>query len=242
MLTIKILIILIVRGLQSIDVLYKKYKIEVIMGKKAFTMLELVMVIVVVGILAALALPRLDRDLKQEAADNILSAIRYTQHLALADDRHKFDNPKWHRRFWKIMFAQCSNNKYFYRIGNDADMDSTTTFEEKEAALDPANGKLMYVANNGDCSANNVSQNILIGKKYGVTVNKGTGGCQGLKHIGFDHLGRPHVSFSASDIPDYSTYMSTTCTLNFSLENGETFQITIQPETGYAQIVNQAAS
>lgn len=51
-----------------------------------FTMLELVLVIVVIGILAALAIPRLERDLKQEAADTVLSNIRYTQHLALIDN------------------------------------------------------------------------------------------------------------------------------------------------------------
>lgn len=205
------------------------------MKRSAFTMIELVFVIVVLGILAALAIPRLDRDLKQEAADNVLSAIRYTQHLALMDKRHAFDNPNWHRRFWKIMFAQCSDGKYFYRIGNDDDMDSTSTFEQSEAALDPANGKTMYVANNGSCSANNVSPNILIGKKYGVTVNNGSGGCTG-KHIGFDHLGRPHTGFSSSTIPNYSSYMSQDCTMNFTLSDGDTFSITVEKETGYSYI------
>jgi prepilin-type N-terminal cleavage/methylation domain-containing protein len=209
------------------------------MKKSAFTMLELVLVIVVLGILAAVAIPRLDRDLEQEAKDNILSAIRYTQHLALMDNRHKFNDAKWHRRFWKLMFAQCSDNKYFYRIGNDDDMDSTTTFEKSEAALDPANGKLMYVANNGDCSAVDVSPNILIGKKYGITVNDGTGGCAGVKHIGFDYLGRPHVGFSGSTKPDYSSYISSICTMNFTLSNGTTFSINIEPETGYAYVVGQ---
>ncbi len=206
------------------------------MKKSAFTMLELVFVIVVLGILAALAMPRLERDLKQEAADNILSAIRYTQHLALVDDRHKFDNPKWHRRFWKIMFAQCDDGKYFYRIGNDADMDSTSTFEKTESALDPANGKYMYVANNGDCSATDVSPNILIGKKYGVSVSSWSGGCNGVNHIGFDHLGRPHVGFSASTQPDYSTYMNNDCIMNFTMSDGSSLQITVKKETGYTYI------
>ena len=200
-------------------------------------MLELVFVIVVLGILAALAIPRFDRDLKQEAADNILSAIRYTQHLALLDNRHEFDDPKWHRRFWRIMFAQCSDGKDFYRIGNDDDKDSTSTFEQSESALDSANGKFMYVANNGDCSANDVSPNILIGKKYGVTVNDGTGGCAD-KNVGFDYLGRPHTGFSGSDVPNYGSYMSADCTMNFTLSDGDTFSITIEQETGYAYITD----
>ena len=205
-------------------------------------MVEMVLVIVVMGILAALTMPRLERDLKQEAADNILSAIRYTQRLALIDDKQKFNDPKWQRRWWRIMFAQCSDGKYFYKIGSDDDMDSTSTFEQSEAAIDPATGKPMYVANNGDCSDSNVSQNILIGKKYGVTVDNGTGGCNGYKSVGFDHLGRPHVGFSDSSKPDYSSYVSSTCTLNFTLSDGDTFQINIEPETGYAYIVGQPDS
>ena len=211
------------------------------MKRPAFTMIELVFVIVVLGILAAMAMPRLDRDLKQEAADNILSAIRYTQHLALIDDKQKFDNANWQRRFWRIMFAQCSDGKSFYKIGSDDDMDSTSTFEQSEAAIDPANGKEMYAANNGDCTASTVSPNILIGKKYGVTVNNGTGGCTG-KSIGFDHLGRYHTGFSASSKPDSSSYKNSLCTLNFSLSDGSAFTITIQPETGYAQIGGQSGS
>jgi len=40
--------------------------------KNAFTMVELLFVIIVIGILASLAMPRLDRDNKQEASDNKL--------------------------------------------------------------------------------------------------------------------------------------------------------------------------
>ena len=72
--------------------------------KKAFTMIELVFVIVVLGILAALALPRMDRDLRQEAKDNLLSDICYTQHLALTDNKTNPADPNWQSKLWKITF------------------------------------------------------------------------------------------------------------------------------------------
>lgn len=202
-------------------------------------MLELVFVIVVLGILASMAMSRLDRDLKQEAADTILSNIRYTQHLSLMDNKHIFNDPKWQQRFWKIMFSTCSNGAHFFRIGSDNDMDSGGSFEESEAATDPLTGKPLYLADNGDCTDTTVSNEMFIGKKFGVTVANGTGGCNGIKHIGFDHLGRPHVSFGSSTTPNYSTYMSDECTFTFTMSDGDTFDIKIAPETGYATIVGQ---
>ena len=80
--------------------------------KKAFTMLELVVVIVVVGILALAALPRLDRDQLGSAVDDIMAAVRRTQLLAMEDNQ--FDpanqtNPTWHTRRWRI---RLSSNSY----------------------------------------------------------------------------------------------------------------------------------
>ncbi len=213
------------------------------MRRMAFTMLELVMVIVVLGILAALAMPRLDRDLKQEAADSILSDIRYTQHLALTDNKHKFDNADWQMSFWKINFEGCSDNGIFIGIGSDKDYEGDT--DKTEAAIDPANGKPMFWQNTSNCEDggdSTVSENIFLTRKFGITSVAGTDGCAGLKHIGFDHLGRPHVSFSASASPTYSSYMDTTCTFTFTMSDGDTFAIDIEPETGYAYISDQSAS
>ena len=119
------------------------------MKKPAFTMLELVFVIVVLGILAALAMPRLDRDLKQEATDNILSAIRYTQHLALTDDK-TVPGTAWQANLWKIVF-QSDGSSYTVSSGSNV-------------ALDPINGLAM----------NGTSPNTLLGKKYSVD---GVTGC-----------------------------------------------------------------
>jgi len=215
------------------------------MKRTAFTMIELVFVIVVIGILAALALPRLDRDLKQEAADSILSDIRYTQHLALIDNKHKFDESSWQRAFWKTSFESCgSASGLFVSVGTDTNYGGD--IGSNEAATDPANGKPMFWTNTASCAkgvdTTASSDRIFITQKYGITAANGTGGCNNLKHIGFDHLGRPHVSFSSSTIPNYSSYMTTACTFTFTMSDADTFAITIEPETGHAFIVGQEGS
>ena len=221
----------------------KKFNLYRHIPRPAFTMIELIMSIVVLGILAAIALPRLEISHKQDAADAILSNIRYTQHLALMDYKHKFDDPKWQQRFWKIMFATCANGDYFYRIGSDDDADSAGTFEKKEAAIDPLNGLPLYLANNDiNCDTDtSVSKEIFLTKKFGIT-NISAANCNNLFHIGFDHLGRPHQGYGNSVSPDYSSYMNTTCTYRFTMSDGDTFDISIVPETGYAQIVGQDGS
>lgn len=208
--------------------------------KHAFTMLELVFVIVALGIIAAVAMPRLDRDLKQEAADSILSDIRYTQHMAQVDFRHSFNNAAWQTSFWKITFESCAGSGLFVGVGSDKDYQGDTNRDE--AAIDPANGKPMFWLNTDSCTNggdSTVSDRIFITNKFGITSVAGTGGCAGLKHIGFDHLGRPHVSFSSSSAPDYTSYMSTTCTFTFTMSDGDTFAISIDPESGHASIDTQ---
>jgi len=209
---------------------------------KAFTMLELVFVIVVLGILAALALPRMDRDLKQEAADNVLSAIRYTQHLALIDNKTDPTDGEWQKKFWSIHFTTAANGSY-YNVGSDAN--KVSGLEKTETAIDPTNGKYMYHLHTNPVQVNE-SPNILIGQKYGITAIDATS-CKNNNsvatlHLGFDHLGRPHQSFGGSTVPNYSSYKKVPCTFKFTMSNGDDFSITIEPETGYAYIVGQPNS
>jgi len=211
--------------------------------KNAFTMVELVLVIVVLGILAALAIPRMDRDRSQEASDTLLSAIRYAQHMAINDYREQPEDSEWQKSFWQFRVERCSDSSgMFFMVG--ADKDKGGDINKSEAALDPSNGKPMYW-NNSDCSDGGdgtVSENIFISKKFGVDDIDGSGGCSDIQHIGFDHLGRPHVSFRNSDTPDYSTYMSSDCTFTFTIKGEDNISIVIESETGYAYIKDQNAS
>ena len=207
-------------------------------------MIELVFVIVVLGIIAMAAIPRLDRDRVQEAADAVLSNIRYTQHLALLDNKQKFDDAQWQREFWRIEFESCAAaSGLFFSIGSD--LAHSGSIAQTEAALDPANGKPLFWLNTANCANGGdgtVSENIFLSKKFGVSGVAGTGGCNAIQYIGFDHLGRPHTGFTASAIPNNASYMNAQCTLTFTMASGDTFAVTIQPETGYAQIVGQIES
>ncbi len=211
----------------------------------AFTMIELVFVIVVLGILAALALPRMDRDLRQEAADNILSAIRYTQHLALNDDVTNPFESNWQRSFWRFGTQGCSDNGIFYYIGSDKDMRGNIS--DSETAIDPANGKKMMGSNTSPCESSsnaNASPNIFLTKKYGIKESDITF-CNNNNpnYIGFDHLGRPHQGFagtSGSTSPDYSTVLHSDCNITISTPVFDSdIIITIKKETGYACIDGQ---
>ncbi len=183
--------------------------------KKAFTMLELVFVIVVIGILAALILPRTKTNPVQESAVDLLSKIRYTQHLALVDDKYGENSPgttDWYEKRWQIIF---NANKYSI---STKDRSGTQKF-----AVNPSNR---------DSNLSNVNLN----DKYNVTVVLGGTDCIGQNIISFDYLGRPMVGSLATGSP-YSAGQLIQGTCNIVLSDGtESATISIAPETGYAKI------
>ena len=225
--------------------IFKKEGIS--MKRSAFTMIELVVVIVVLGILATVALPRLDRDIRQEAADSLLSNIRYTQHLAQMDNKQMFDDNRWQQRYWKIMFGTCSGSDRFFMIGSDSDMNNGSFFDRNESAIDASTQLPMFWSNGTPCADGGdgtVSNELFLSKKYGINGFTFAGGCAGTQYIGFDNMGRPHIGFGGSATPNHSSYMASDCTITFNFTDTSitAVNITILKETGYAQIVGQPDS
>jgi len=212
--------------------IYVHYK-----NRPAFTMLELVFVIIILGILSSYAMPRMNRDLRQEAADNILSDIRYTQHLALNDNKHD-GSDTWQQKFWNIGFRQCTDNSWYQAIFSDTNKEGN--IDKGEEAIDPSNGMRMN-APGGDCTQiANISPRIFLTKKY--TITNITSTCGNNNYIGFDYLGRPHNGFLGAG-KLLNSYLNGDCQFTFSSPNFDTnLTIQINKETGYAFIIGQPNS
>ena len=222
-------------------------------------MIELVFVIVVLGILASLAMDRMDRDIKQEASETILSHIRLAQQMALRDNKHRSDNNrKWQKAYWRFEYRACngtSNTEWTYRVGSSIDLG--LHIDKDESAVNPMDGKYLYT--NGSCKnlASNESPTVLLTKKFGIH-NISLTGCAipsgsttSAKQIAFDYLGRPHrgVGGYNSVSKQFTKKVRTDCKLTFTLSIDEdddgvddTFSIIIERETGHSYIEGQRAS
>ena len=220
----------------------------------AFTMIELIVVLIVLGIIASYSIPRVKRDTRVEAMTQMLHMIRYTQNLALHDSKHLRKNSRWQRAYWKFKIYRCTNNDIFFGIGTNKDLITTTNdISLSEAAIDPSNGKPLIWDTGTPCpiddtsaNASNVSPNIFISQKYGINnvtfnacpIYKASRTTSTVKHIGFDSFGRPHKSFTATTTANHSGLAVGVCKITFKFTDTSIspFTIDIDNETGYATV------
>ena len=217
--------------------------------KKAFTMLELVVVIVVIGIIAAAALPRINDDHIAEAADQVMSHIRYTQHLAMQDSKFDPTNANWFRQRWSITFTQAAfcggANEWRYSVYHDRSVNGNLN-SANEVARDPLDPNRFMSSgwagiSNADCA--NVSNKYNLTTNFGITNVQFRGVCgqAGLQTLSFDEFGRPMRSVStpgnggATRGYDRLVYNGQNCQIVLTTAR-RTATITIAPETGFVQV------
>lgn len=214
--------------------------------KKAFTMIELIVIIVVVGILAAVVVPRVERNTLLEAANQVVSHIRYTQHLAMLDNKFDPNKKDWFKERWTIEFTQANVNgdsgwKYqvYSDITKSGNLNSAT-----EVAKDPQNhNKYLSAGWNGISSADaqRINKNLNIENQYGVSSVLFSDDCKknGNISISFDEKGRPYrkVSTIGGGAKDHiDRRLTVDC--NITLSDGkDSAIITVHRETGYVELV-----
>ena len=216
--------------------------------KKAFTMIELVFVIVVIGILAAAIIPSTRTNPLQEAAIQLVSHIRYTQHLAMLDDTYNRNDASWYKGRWQLVFSDStySANVPAYTIFLDRDLGSGYGGDasKSEIAKNPENSLQLMTGGYGIAQAINYSHDnfegmkkLNLGKSYGVTSVNLDGGCSDSRIV-FDYLGRPMKGDMSGNNSAYENdnLVQTNCDVIIS-DGSESITIRIRPETGYASII-----
>lgn len=211
--------------------------------KKAFTMLELVFVIVVVGILSFMAASRFERNTLQEAADQVVGHIRYTQHLAMINDKFISTDATWYKTRWQIIFstsATYTNGKISYSIFSDMAGSHTGQADISEIAKNPLdNSKLLSGGYAGTfyTSDSRATKEMNIGNKYGIDTYSLSGGCANSR-ISFDYLGRPITGDSSTSTAAYITSRIIKTQCRVTLQSGtNAIVIAIEPETGFTHIL-----
>ena len=231
--------------------------------KKAFTLIELVFVMIVLGILTFALWPTKQPTQALEAARQIVAHIRYTQHLALNDDKfatHRDEDgtkekiaKDWYKRLWRITFSNgeaapgCKSGGWRYAVYQNIAKglsDKGQPNGANEAAMNPAQaGKVLSACYSG--LSTNTSDELNLGQTYKIeniyfsefaTDSR-------IQGIIFDELGRAYPSGDFSQaynngkkfkLGDNNSYGRIT----LSAKDGSVAKILVFAETGYACVEN----
>ena len=172
----------------------------------------------------------------QDAAQQVANHIRYTQHLAMVDDKYDPIDPTWYKKFWRIRFYESGTpDTYYYAVFNDTDKENNIdTTTHTEPAIDPVTKKYLYVGNSPADVRNNDRMNLT--DTYGI-INVISTCDAGWIEFFFDNLGRPYVnSVSSNPTPPYSNLLTLDCIITLQHQTDGNATITISKETGYVSV------
>lgn len=228
--------------------------------KKAFTLVELVFVVVVVGILAFALWPTKQPTQAFEAARQIVAHIRYTQHLALNDDKFATHTDTdgtgasiaidWYKRLWRITFSnlnkiegKCTDTGWRYAVYQNISGKKLSVSGqpngEIEVAMNPAEpGKKLSGCYSGahqnPTSSMNISQTYKI-ENIDFSQFATDSRIQGII---FDELGRAYPSGDFSQAYNngkkFKLGDNSYGRIKLNAKDGSKANILIFKETGYA--------
>ena len=214
--------------------------------RRGVTFIELIFVIVIIGILSAVLAPRFTRPTLTEAAHQLVSHIRYTQHLAMMDNKFDPTQQFWYKERWQILFgrssvgAQNTDDEWAYTIFSDTS--GTGNPDIGEIARNPENSATVLsggFSNTLDWEDARAARVMNIGKEYNIDIVS-FNNCGGTgRRMAFDHIGRPIRGNISTMTQPYQVgrILATPCRITLGNRDDENITIVIEPETGYTHIL-----
>ena len=181
---------------------------------KAFSLLELVLVVVILGLILSISSINFKKDRLLEGARQIINDIKYTRNLALMQDSFRVGElsvakRQWYKSRWQLYFIKSNATDYeqTYTIFLDkngdgnANLGKTDINLDREIAVDIINPKkLMNSGQSGVINKDDekTTQRFNISKKFGIKKVEFKGSCSGGTKLVFDGFGRVYSSLKNS--------------------------------------------
>ncbi len=201
--------------------------------KKSFSLIELIFVMVFIGIITSIFIPKNNFSKLNLAADKIILYLKYTRYIAMLDNKYDINDEMWFKERWTLKFQNCTQDVggLYYVIFSDKNHKGSPN--KDECLKDPVTNKYLY--SHYDCEASeDESKYILLTKEFGVTdVDISCNSTSTIGQFSFGNDGKVYsrLGTTSNDIDKYE--ITDTCYINMydSYENKIT--IAIEPKTGY---------
>lgn len=219
---------------------------KVVKFKRAFTFIELVIIIVVIGILSATIIPRISSSPLEEVTAQIASDLAYAQHLALISDDYDVEDENWFKKRWMLEFSETTydgEKSLRYSVYRDLDLSGNLN-SINEVAKMPGEGNDRYMTAHFASSATaadrkKLNRNMDIEKRFGIKEVKFEGrecSKDRNKAIAFDNTGIPLRKVSTSGGGGAKNpgdrYLTGDCNITLTHKNGGKGVITVTAEAG----------
>ena len=219
----------------------------------AFSFIELILVIIIIGIFSTLSLISFSRNYLDEAIVHLESDLRYTQRLALSDNRFNPENPLWYKSNWQLVFTKSKKidgsreTIWGYTIFSDRNYDKK--INKSEVATNPSdNTKLMTygITSMHTLKEYEITRRLGLAKYYHITnviFSKTCTNPRGRKsrRMIFDNYGKPYWSYDEKKYriqqSKYFKPVKEECMITLK-EGKQSRSLCITPYSGYIRQCN----
>ncbi|MBL3519708.1 type II secretion system protein [Arcobacter lanthieri] len=206
--------------------------------KKSFILIEFVIVIILLGIIYSVFIPKKNISKLDEVTNRILIYLNFTRFKALSNDIYS-EEQLWHKKRWTMKFFRCRESEgggiYFSIYSEDND---TGHPNQRESLKDPLTNKYIYSSNY--CRTNNENSKFVLLKNYDIKdVNISCNNTTSLGQISFGEDGKIYSRLSNLVSGSYEYEIKNPCIIKFISNSNDFREIIIHQDTGFIELLSK---